>query len=79
MFHGKNDLYNCGGEYTLTIGELGRKISEIFNVPFSEEKKNISDGAPTSVLINSNLINKDSEFIELSMDIEKALSLYIDQ
>ena len=78
LFQGEYDLYNCGGEYTLTIGELGKKISEIFNVPFSQEIKNISDGAPSSVLIDSDLINKDSGFIELSMYIEKALSLYID-
>ena len=77
LFLGKNNLYNCGGEYTLTIGELGQKISDILNVPFSQEEQDINDGAPTSVMIKSDLINKDSEFKGLSLDLEAALKLYM--
>jgi nucleoside-diphosphate-sugar epimerase len=74
--NGKSSLYNNSGSHIISLGDLAKLISKILNVDMNI-KNNLTDNtAPTSVIINHDLIDSESGYLK---EDEKTLEEYLMQ
>lgn len=61
VFFGTKNIYNLGGEKSITILELAKKIGKILNVPvISPKKKQLNKiGAPFNTFVRNDAYNKE--------------------
>ena len=74
LYNGHSILYNNSGSHILTLGELAKTISSILNVDCEINDKNQDQTSPKAVLIDNNLINKESSY---QLDKEETLETYL--
>lgn len=74
MVNGKSSLYNNAGSHVITLGELARSVSSLFNADLEIDEANIDDSAPRTVRLCTQRIDSESRYIHAR---ELALKDYI--
>ena len=74
LVNGNATLYNNAGSHIITLGNLAKLIAKILKVKCKILNKNADNTSPKKVLINSDLINADSNY---QIKKEKNLETYL--